>query len=159
MFAKIKDGVVVKFPYGLGDLFAENPNTNFPSTNLIALFPQTTAAVVDGYELVECRRIFTESYDSENYRLGDWAASNENGEWVTRQTLLPLTDADKAQVRYAKRAEMRYMRNQLLTASDWTQLSDASVDKAAWAVYRQALRDVPAQAGFPFNIQWPEQPA
>ena len=60
---------------------------------------------------------------------------------------------------HAKRVEMRAARNQLLTASDWTQLSDASVDKAAWAVYRQALRDVPAQAGFPFNINWPNPPA
>jgi len=159
MFAKIKDGVVAKFPYGLGDLLAENPTTNFPSTDLVALFPQTVAGTVEGYELVQCRQILTESYDSENYRLGDWAASNENGEWVARQTLIPLTDTDKAQVMHAKRVEMRAARNQLLTASDWTQLSDASVDKAAWAVYRQALRDVPAQAGFPFNINWPNPPA
>lgn len=52
------------------------------------------------------------------------------------------------------RAE-RYMR---LTYSDWTQLPDAPVDKTAWAAYRQALRDVPEQAGFPHNIVWPEPP-
>ena len=54
-------------------------------------------------------------------------------------------------------ATVRAQRNQLLRASDWTQLSDATADKAAWATYRQALRDVPAQAD-PFAIQWPVAP-
>lgn len=37
-------------------------------------------------------------------------------------------------------------------------VADAPVDQAAWAVYRQALRDVPQQEGFPENIVWPESP-
>ena len=40
--------------------------------------------------------------------------------------------------------QMRTARNQLLTASDWTQLPDATCDRQAWATYRQALRDFPA---------------
>ena len=39
---------------------------------------------------------------------------------------------------------MRLHRDRLLAASDWTQLPDAPVDAAAWATYRQALRDLPA---------------
>jgi len=39
---------------------------------------------------------------------------------------------------------MRIHRNQLIVASDWTQLPDAPVDRQAWADYRQALRDFPA---------------
>ena len=39
---------------------------------------------------------------------------------------------------------MRAHRDRLLVASDWTQLPDAPVDRAAWATYRQALRDFPA---------------
>ena len=39
---------------------------------------------------------------------------------------------------------MRHYRDRLLAESDWTQLPDAPVDKAAWADYRQALRDFPA---------------
>ena len=54
---------------------------------------------------------------------------------------------------------VRAERDRLLAASDWTQVSDAPVDQAAWATYRQALRDVPQQAGFPDNITWPEVPA
>jgi hypothetical protein len=40
--------------------------------------------------------------------------------------------------------QMRMARNSLLTASDWSQLPDAPVDRQAWATYRQALRDFPA---------------
>jgi hypothetical protein len=54
--------------------------------------------------------------------------------------------------------EVRVERNRLLAASDWTQLADAPVDQAAWAAYRQALRDVPQQAGFPDNVVWPVKP-
>jgi hypothetical protein len=52
----------------------------------------------------------------------------------------------------------RRERNQLLAVSDWTQVSDSPVDKQAWATYRQALRDVPAQQGFPDAIDWPVPP-
>jgi hypothetical protein len=57
-----------------------------------------------------------------------------------------------------KAGQVRAERNGLLTASDWTQVADAPVDKAAWATYRQALRDVTAQAGFPWTIDWPVAP-
>lgn len=58
----------------------------------------------------------------------------------------------------AAASEARGERSRLLTASDWTQQPDAPVDQAAWAAYRQALRDVPEKAGFPFNITWPVKP-
>jgi len=54
--------------------------------------------------------------------------------------------------------QVRAERNALLAACDWTQVADAPVDQAAWAVYRQALRDVTAQAGFPLDVAWPVQP-
>lgn len=57
-----------------------------------------------------------------------------------------------------KAAQMRQQRDNLLSRSDWTQVADAPVDKAAWATYRQALRDVPSQSGFPYNVVWPTQP-
>ena len=53
----------------------------------------------------------------------------------------------------------RSRRDNLLGASDWTQVADAPVDAAAWATYRQALRDVPEQEGFPENVVWPTEPA
>jgi len=57
-----------------------------------------------------------------------------------------------------KASQARSERERLLTASDWTQISDAPVDKSAWATYRQALRDIPQQAGFPITINWPVKP-
>ncbi len=55
---------------------------------------------------------------------------------------------------YAARQE----RNTLLAASDWTQVADAPVDKAAWATYRQELRDVTNQEAFPSEVTWPVAP-
>lgn len=52
----------------------------------------------------------------------------------------------------------RQERDALLASSDWTQVADAPVDQAAWASYRQALRDIPQQAGFPTDITWPIKP-
>jgi len=56
----------------------------------------------------------------------------------------------------AKKA--RAQRNALLSDCDWTQLSDAPVDAEDWAMYRQALRDLPEQPGFPTDIEWPVRP-
>ena len=55
-------------------------------------------------------------------------------------------------------AEVRTERDAKLAATDWTQVADAPVDQAAWATYRQELRDVPAQAGFPNAVEWPTSP-
>jgi len=55
-------------------------------------------------------------------------------------------------------AEIRTERDAKLTSCDWTQVADAPVDKTAWATYRQALRDIPEQAGFPNEITWPTEP-
>lgn len=55
----------------------------------------------------------------------------------------------------------RIERDRLLSACDWTSLPDAPLDAAArsdWTSYRQALRDVPAQIGFPDNFAWPSLP-
>lgn len=57
--------------------------------------------------------------------------------------------------------QVRAARNSLLDLCDWTQLPDAPLteeQKQAWAEYRQALRDVPEQAGFPENVVWPSTP-
>ena len=57
-----------------------------------------------------------------------------------------------------KAAEVRAERSAKLAATDWTQITDATADKTAWATYRTALRDIPAQAGFPWTITWPDAP-
>lgn len=66
------------------------------------------------------------------------------------------TQAELEQIVFSQ--SVRAERDSLLSESDWTQVADAPVDKAAWASYRQALRDVPAQSGFPKSIDWPDTP-
>lgn len=58
-------------------------------------------------------------------------------------------------------ADVRADRDARLAASDWTQLADvplSSDQRAAWAAYRQALREVTDQAGFPGDVAWPSAP-
>ena len=55
-------------------------------------------------------------------------------------------------------ARMRKQRDLLLIASDWTQTADAPVDKAAWATYRQALRDFPATWAPGPTVEFPDSP-
>lgn len=54
---------------------------------------------------------------------------------------------------------LRMARGSLLSACDWTQVPDAPVDHAAWAAYRQALRDLPANTTDPRHPVWPTPPA
>jgi hypothetical protein len=53
---------------------------------------------------------------------------------------------------------VRAVRNAELAATDWTQVADAPCDKAAWATYRQALRDLPASNKDPKKIKFPTRP-
>ena len=81
--------------------------------------------------------------------------NREKLRWETAFTLRPLTEAEIE----AKADEVRSQRNNKLTRCGWTQVLDAQVDRAAWAEYRQQLRDVPDQPGFPFAVDWPQEPA
>jgi len=92
------------------------------------------------------------------------------GKWYTKYILGPtFTDTEEssaaeqeAAYKAMKDAEqaksVRTQRGEKLKDSDWTQVADAPVDQAAWAAYRQALRDVTIQPGFPWTIDWPTQP-
>ena len=55
--------------------------------------------------------------------------------------------------------QIKYWRNAQLAASDWTMHTDAPTDKVAWAAYRQALRDLPAQGGSADNATIPSAPS
>lgn len=62
-------------------------------------------------------------------------------------------------LRQHKEIEVRSDRDRRLAASDWTQLPDVPLTtKSEWAAYRQALRDVTNQTGFPFDVAWPTPP-
>ena len=76
----------------------------------------------------------------------------EEAEWDAMEAEYAAGADDRAA------AEIRTERDVKLTESDWTQVVDAPVDQAAWATYRQSLRDIPDQAGFPNEVNWPDKP-
>ena len=93
-----------------------------------------------------------------------------DGKWYTKYILGPVfTDNEdataaeqEATYKAMKDAEFatnaRSQRDKLLAESDWTQVIDAPVNQEAWATYRQSLRNVPQQDGFPTTIVWPVKP-
>ena len=77
--------------------------------------------------------------------------------WAYTVTVEDKTAEDIAADVASKSAQVRAQRNRLLADSDWTQVLDSPVDKEAWAAYRQALRDLPEQEGFP-EVEFPHDP-
>ena len=141
-------GTLEQYPYTLADLRCENKNTSWPqdiSDELAAEF---------GVFLVSPTPQPADRYDINLRRT----ASKQGSNWVEQWVETPATPEQIAERTAAKEAEVRQQRNQLLSACDWTQLPDAPVPAAPWAAYRQELRDVTAQAGFPWEITWPEAP-
>jgi len=53
---------------------------------------------------------------------------------------------------------IRLYRDDLLKASDWRMVEDATWDKAAWATYRQQLRDLPSKSADAMKIKFPDEP-
>ena len=81
-----------------------------------------------------------------------------DGVWTQNYIVSDLDSEAASAKAEAQWAAIRAERNKLLVNCDWTQLPDAPVDAAAWATYRQALRDITTQAN-PFAIVWPESPS
>lgn len=70
--------------------------------------------------------------------------------WIDTRTIESQSNAVKIQ------------RNELLYTSDWTQIPNNPLtadQQSAWATYRQELRDITSQSGYPFNVVWPTPPS
>jgi hypothetical protein len=100
-----------------------------------------------------------------------------NGKWYTRYILGPIFQdttedgvtttaaeheaAYKAQKDAEQAKSVRQQRDNELAKTDWIVIKNLELNQnipGVWEVYRQALRDIPEQAGFPWNVTWPEQP-
>lgn len=91
------------------------------------------------------------------YELG--AASLVDGVWVAQWEQKDTPDRERIQTMLATRRRMD--RDSLLAKCDWTQIADVPLteeQKTAWKAYRQALRDVTSQPGFPWRVDWPTAP-
>jgi len=149
MHALIKNGAVEQYPYGFWQLKAANPLTSFPAQandDLLAsygvqrVFSSTTPAITSTQVLEENTPVLVD------------------GRWTQAWSVRDMTSEEVASRNDAQAAQVRDERNAKLSESDWTQVADAPVDKAAWAAYRQALRDVPNQTEFPNSVAWPTPP-
>ena len=80
--------------------------------------------------------------------------------WASYDKRVSNPDLDPVDVYNEQLAEdARARRTALLFDSDWTQIPDVPVSiRDQWTVYRQELRDITAQPGFPRNIDWPAKP-
>jgi len=95
----------------------------------------------------------------------EWTLNGDDHDgltWLSETTKPTLDECQKAwkEIEHDYRLRpIRAKRDALLAASDWTQISDVSVDAKAWAAYRQKLRDLPETIKDPtVEIDWPEPP-
>ena len=128
-----------------------------PAGDIVFEGPQATGGTVYQYS----QRAGVEQLDGKwytKYILGpvftDRAAEGDQ----PAQTAAEQETAYKARKDAEQAASVRAQRTQMLKDSDWTQIADSTADKTAWATYRQALRDITDQAGFPWTITWPNDP-
>ena len=159
-----------------GQVMLESELRQWAKDNNGPAWGQTTPEVLEALgadPVLEGPQATTTSPYEFSYRNG---VEQIDGKWYTKYSVGPVftdrpaegdqpamtaaeqMDAYKAQKDADRAKSVREDRNKRLAECDWTQLADSTADKAAWATYRQALRDVTKQAGFPWNIDWPVAP-
>jgi len=148
LLIKATGSTVEQYPYSLGLLRKDNPNTSFPkqpsSEDMAAfnVYPVTEANPTVG----------------EGQRLAKtWTPTLVSGDWVLAHEAVDLTDAEVAEATAVLAADAREKRDALLAATDFYALSDV-VMTSDMTTYRSDLRAVPAQENFPTTITWPTAP-
>ena len=150
MYVLAPNQTVEIYPYSIGDLRRDNPNTSYPRN--------PSDAVLASWNVFPVTDEPTPAYNPATQNCNQVNPTLIDGKWVMTWVVTPATPEQIAERTSAKESEVRQQRNALLSACDWTQLPDAPVPAAPWAAYRQELRDVTAQAGFPWQVVWPEEP-
>lgn len=145
------DGTVARYPYTFTDLKLAHPGVSFPTT-----IDDTTAAGFNVFPVTPTAQ------PAEDYRINlTRIAVKQGSNWVEEWISAPATPEEISQRTAYQADAVRSDRNRRLFDSDWTQLADTPLSieaKEAWAFYRENLRMVPQQAGFPWNVTWPPEP-
>jgi hypothetical protein len=137
-------GQVEKFPYTTQDLRRDKLPTTFPKD-----IPDSMLAEYDVYPVTRADR---PAHDDLTQVLArDLAPALIDGAWVIGYTV-----GDKPQDQ--AETEVRNQRDVLLSKTDWRALKDSPDMTAEWSTYRQALRDITSQSGFPYSVNWPTKP-
>jgi hypothetical protein len=144
MHLKLTNGTPAK--YTLGQLRRDNPQTSFPK-----LIPDDLLASYDVYPYT---RPIAPEYDGLTHRLTDGVFEQVDGAWMLPYVVeqQPLEQAER---------NIRSRRDSLLQETDWIVIKSYERGEnipAEWELYRQALRDITEQAGFPYEVTWPTKP-
>jgi hypothetical protein len=144
-----------------GEWRSANPNISMPRT-----WNQNVLDALNIEAVFEAPKPDTGPYQN---AARNGVTQDANGNWVQAWAVVDMfsTDAEgtKAEKEAAYQAGLdaeaakaaRSQRDSLLAATDWMALSDVTMS-AEMATYRQALRDITAQEGFPHSVNWPAKP-
>ena len=141
MYVKLTNGQPSQFPYTVGQLRRDNPQTSFPK--------QVPDDVLAAYDVYPVQQVATPAFDSKTHRVIQSVEQGDAG-WLQVWTVQEIA-TDRAA------ANIRAHRDDLLRQTDWMALSDVAM-APDMATYRQALRDITAQQGFPHSVEWPVRP-
>ena len=153
MFVKITNGQVDQYPYTVGDLRKAHPNVSFPrnlSSDTLAQLGVYTVTIAPAPE-----------FNARTHRLVTQQPTLIDNAWTVTKSVVAKDQAQIDNENAQQAADVRAQRDRLLSSCDWTQLIDSPFSNdtnGVWQAYRQALRDVPSQAGFPWDVTWPDQP-
>lgn len=149
MYIKLTNEIIEKYPYSVDQLRRDNPQTSFPANPPLSLLAEWGVFPVSAV---------TPPIVDHTKTVAEGQPQLIEGAWTQVWTVSDVTP-ESLTLRIAEESTViRQQRNNLLANSDWTQLPDAPVDKSAWAVYRQSLRDLTSQLGFPWTVTWPTPP-
>ena len=143
MFIRVDDkNNIIRYPYSTLDTQIDFPNVSFPS--------DFNDNCINDFFIFRVQQTQQPIYDNAISRLLD-SVELVNGVWVQKWIEENLNEE-------LAKYNVRIKRNQLLAQTDYMALSDTNLT-TEWAEYRQALRDVTDQEGFPFGVVWPVKPS
>lgn len=158
MYLKVIDGIPVEWPIQEFQIRSYVYPQNLPDVLTLELLQPM------GFEIYEQET--PPKVDTRVQQLKEGTPIKvKDGYWKSNWQIVELFSPEEKlqQLNKLEASYVRVVRDDLLKKSDWTQLTDyipdPKLDKAAWAAYRQELRDITQQTGFPSNVVWPTPPA
>jgi hypothetical protein len=153
MYVKITNGSVDTYPYSVGQLRRDNPNTSFPK--------QIPSEILESYGVYLVTEAEPPSYTPRTENITQESTpSLVSNIWTIGWTVTNKTAEETTEYDNAVAAENRNLRNRFLADTDWTGMSDVTMS-VEMATYRQALRDITTHANWPnlSDSDWPTKPA
>ena len=150
MYVKVANGQVVQYPYSIEQFRADNPTISFSA--------EISNDPLAEYGVYPVSVDPIPPHDSTTQRVEKSTTPvSRDGKWVITKSVVQLTADQIASHEITAATKVRATRNDLLQKTDWCALSDVTMS-AEMSAYRQALRDLPAQEGFPYTVTWPTKP-